>query len=343
VSALSLGVVLIMGAMSVSGSQTGEGQLDNHETAIPQFHELEGAYLGQDPPGMKRELFAPGILSDGLSNGLISFAANGTEVYFSSGFEKPFYMSIFFSSHMENGRWTEPIEFPVERLTVFRPVLGPDGKRVVFISSKLAEESGDEPNLTRIYFMDKIKEGWTSPVPVDFGDAFPYSCSQASIASSGNLYFQAGYHIDGDEDIYFSRYEDGEYLPPVRLSGAINGPEHDLHPFISPDESYLIFDSQRSAGFGDNDLYVSFRDDSGDWSTAQNLGKAVNTSNDERRASVSSDGKYLFFESKVSDAASRLPEPPMTLREFQDFLATSENGSADFYWVDSAVIEKLRP
>jgi len=292
---------------------------------------------------MKRELFAPGLLSDGLFNGLIYFTAGGTEVYFSSGFEKPFYMSIFFYSYMENGKWTEPIEFPVERLTAFRPVLGPAGKRVVFISSRLEEKSGDEPNLTRIYFMDKVDDGWTSPRPIDFGDAFPYSCGQASIASSGNLYFQAGYHIDGDEDIYFSRYEGGKYLPPVRLSDAVNGPEHDVHPFVSPDESYLIFDSQRPAGFGDNDLYVSFRDDAGGWSEAQNLGQAVNTSNDERRASVSSDGTYLFFESKVSDAASRLPEPPLALQEFRDFLASAENGGKDFYWVDAAVIEELRP
>jgi hypothetical protein len=340
---LFLAVAMSTGIFAVSCNQDQENQSATQGEVSMRFHDLKGPYLGQEPPGMTRELFAPGILSDGLFNGMIYFASGGTEVYFSSGFEKPFYMSIFFSSHMEDERWTEPIEFPVKRLTAFRPVLGPDGKRVLFISSKLEEKSEGEPNPIRIYSMDKVHDEWTAPTSIDFGDAFPYSCSQASIASSGNLYFQAGYHIDGDEDIYFSMYEDGKYLPPVRLSDTVNGPEHDLHPFVSPDESYLIFDSQRPGGLGNNDLYVSFPDDEGDWTEAQNLGQCVNTQSDERRASVSYDGKYLFFESKTLDAASRLPEPPMTLKGLRDFWASAENGSKDFYWVDAAVIEGLRP
>jgi len=242
------------------------------------FASLEGPYLGQDPPGATRELFAPGILSDGLFNGLIFFSESGDEVLFSSGFEKPFYMSILFHAQMVDGGWSEPSEI------------------------------------------------------------------QVSVAASGNLYFQAGYHIDEDEDIWFAEYEDGRYRAPVQLGDTVNSTEgHEVHPVIASDESYLLFDASREAGYGLHDLYVSFPDGQGGWTPARNLGPAVNTAGDERRASVSNDGKYLFFESKVPDAASRLPEPPMTLGQMRDFLAGPGNGGSDFYRVDALVIEKLRP
>ncbi len=331
---------------SCMGMSCGPDDL-SHELArndqITSFQDLAGPYLGQEPPGTQRKLFAPGILSDGLFNGMVFFASGGTEVFFSSGFIRPFYVDIFFHARMEAGGWTEPVEFPLGREVAFRPVLSPDGNRVLFISSKIAERSEGEPNPILIYYMDKVDDGWTAPTPIDFGDAFPHSCGQTSIAASGNLYFQAGYHIDGDEDIYFSQYEDGNYLPPVRLSDTVNGPEHDVHPCIAPDESYLIFDSQRTDGLGNNDLYVCFPDGSNGWTEARNLGPRVNTEGDERRATVSSDGKYLFFESAVPDPATRLPESPMTLGSLRSFWASAENGGKDSYWVDATVIAELKP
>ena len=307
------------------------------------FQSLSGPYLGQHPPGMKPELFAPGLLSDGLFNGLVYFAAGGTEVFFNSGFEKPFYFSVLFHSQMRDGSWTEPEEFPVDRFIFHRPVLGPEGNRVYFLSHEVEEQVGDEERLTRIYYVERTGDGWSPPRVIDFGEEFPHDCSQTSVAANGNLYFQAGYSIDGDADIYFSRYEDGEYSKPEELSEAVNGPQHDVHPFVAPDESYLIFDGQRPEGLGQHDLYISFRDSRGAWTQAVNMGPSVNSERDERRASVSSDGKYLFFESKTADAKSRLPEQPFTLSELQEFVGSAENGGSDVYWVDARVIEELRP
>ncbi|MCP4750778.1 MAG: hypothetical protein GY866_07790, partial [Proteobacteria bacterium] len=180
-SILLLGTVLFLGTMAVSCSEVDENDLDTQNESIPRFHELKGPYLGQEPPGMKRELFAPGILSDGLFNGLIYFTAGGTEVYFSSGFERPIYVSMFFYSHMKEGRWVEPVEFPVERSVVSRPVLSPDGTKVFFISSKMEEKPEGESNPVRIYYMEKVHDDWTAPRKIDFGDAFPYSCGQTSV------------------------------------------------------------------------------------------------------------------------------------------------------------------
>ena len=46
------------------------------------FPVLKGPYLGQTPPGMKAEIFAPGIISTGFNEHGISFTNDGKELYF---------------------------------------------------------------------------------------------------------------------------------------------------------------------------------------------------------------------------------------------------------------------
>ena len=49
------------------------------------------------------------------------------------------------------------------------------------------------------------------------------------------------------------------------------------HPFIAPDESYLIWDSEREGGFGESDLYISFRQDDGSWGLCHQYGRSRET------------------------------------------------------------------
>jgi len=46
------------------------------------FPVLKGPYLGQKPPGMTPELFAPGFVSAGLSEAVCNFSPDGREVCF---------------------------------------------------------------------------------------------------------------------------------------------------------------------------------------------------------------------------------------------------------------------
>ena len=69
----------------------------------------------------------------------------------------------------------------------------------------------------------------------------------------------------------------------------------------------------RPDGHGGEDLYVSFKNENGDWANAINMSPVINTKEHEEYPIVSADGKYLFF---------------------------VRNG--DVYWVDARVIEKLK-
>ncbi|MBN2184658.1 MAG: PD40 domain-containing protein [Candidatus Krumholzibacteriota bacterium] len=100
-------------------------------------------------------------------------------------------------------------------------------------------------------------------------------------------------------------------------TGGINSKESDAHPFIAPDESYMIFNSLRPGGAGKGDLYISYREKDGSWGDAINL-EALNTSEADWGATVSPDGKYIFFTRNIT-------------------------GNGDIYWVSSKIIEDLRP
>jgi hypothetical protein len=117
------------------------------------------------------------------------------------------------------------------------------------------------------------------------------------VAANGNLYFNGGRNAS-NSDIYVSRLVDGRYTTPENLGPGVNSDAGDFHPFIAPDETFLLFDSQREQGsFGGNDLYISRRAEDGSWSDAENLGPAVNTASGDLRPFVTGDGKYLFFAS----------------------------------------------
>ena len=48
------------------------------------FPTLKGPYLGQKPPGLKAEPFAPAVLSvPGKNHHTLSFSTDGTDLYFS--------------------------------------------------------------------------------------------------------------------------------------------------------------------------------------------------------------------------------------------------------------------
>lgn len=70
------------------------------------------------------------------------------------------------------------------------------------------------------------------------------------------------------------------------------------NPFMSPKGDKLYFSSNLPDAIGGYDIYVSNINIDGELSTPKNLGRAINTSEDEKYPSMSKDGKYLYFSSK---------------------------------------------
>jgi len=102
----------------------------------------------------------------------------------------------------------------------------------------------------------------------------------------------------GGRDLYVSRREsDGGWSKPKDLGAGVNGPAEELSPFVAPDGVSLYFSSTRPGGEGGYDIYLTKRLDETwlNWSKPVNIGKEINTPQDEVNLTVDAEGRYAFL------------------------------------------------
>jgi hypothetical protein len=112
--------------------------------------------------------------------------------------------------------------------------------------------------------------------------------------------FFAAMNVDADKlnsDIYHSVNNGDIWSKPIPISKNINTIGYESYPAISSDGSFLIFVSDRKDGNGGTDLYISIRNDDGNWSEPQNLGDKINSSGDETSPFIANDFS-LYYSSK---------------------------------------------
>jgi len=311
-----------------------------------EFPVLAGPYLGQAPPGTSPEIFAPGIVSTGLTTRDMAMTPDGREIYFSVSLANYRFATILVTRELD-GRWTAPevmksMEDPAHMN--IEPCVSPDGTKFYFASNRpdraVNETAGDED----IWVMDRTKDGWSEPynlgAPVNSGqpEFFP------SITAAGTLYFTRLESDNRTNAIYRSRLKDGRYQEPERLPAQVNSGRSQYNAFVAPDESFLIVPvSGRQDSYGGADYYIVFRDPDDTWSEPVNMGDKINTDGAlEYSAYVSPDRKFLFFMSSRVLPEHRWPET-LTSAFLHDLHGRPGNGNASIYWMSSKIIDELKP
>jgi outer membrane protein OmpA-like peptidoglycan-associated protein len=95
-----------------------------------------------------------------------------------------------------------------------------------------------------------------------------------------------------------TRKQNGWSLPtPMVIDGYYNINTLSTF-FMSGDGNCLLFSVEREEGFGERDIYISFRQGEYNWSKPLNLGKSVNTSKDDDSPFLASDNTTLYFASE---------------------------------------------
>jgi outer membrane protein OmpA-like peptidoglycan-associated protein len=126
--------------------------------------------------------------------------------------------------------------------------------------------------------------------------------SQPSLSADGKtLYFIRKVNKPGEQpnsDIFISQLdENGQWMTPKRLPSNINTTKQEESVLIHPDGKTLYFSSRGHLGMGGLDIYVTYKDDKGQWSDPKNLGYPINTFADENSLMVSADGNIAYFAS----------------------------------------------
>lgn len=302
---------------------------------------LKGEYLGQKKPFLKAELFAPGVVSTGTYEQSSIFSPDGNEFYYTL-VGPSFGVTLFF--HLEDNQWKGPQVAPFSgKYSDYYPSFSPREQKLYFISKRPLTGCGEPKKDYDIWFVKRIGNRWSKPqnmgAPVN-SDRYEL---HPSLARNGNIYFSSDRKGGkGRLDIYRSILEDGHYSTPENLGDSINTEFADSTPYIAPDESVLIFSSfQRPDGYGEYDLYISFRKEDGSWTTAKNMGNKINTKSYEGSPALSPDGKFFFFTSKRKVYKS-YSEARLSYGEIITMLDKPGNGNGDIYWVDARIIKEAK-
>jgi hypothetical protein len=318
------------------------------DDAAPQRQErrdLSGPYLGQEPPGTEPQLFAPGIVSTGLSERDVAMTPDGKEIYFTGMIGASSTFSAILVTREVDGLWQPPEVAPFSgQYRDLEPAISPDGQRFFFISDRPRPDSEPNPENHDIWWMPREGDAWGAPrnlgLPINSAapEYFP------SLTRQGDLYFTRRTEGEG-EAIFRARWVDGAYQEPEILDDRVNAAPTQFNAFIDPDERFLIVCYWgHEGGFGGADYYIVFRSDDDTWSEPVNLGDKINTAvGREWSPYVSPDGRYFFFMSSRASYENRVPAHPLSYEDLQMLHRAPLNGNSDIWWVDAEFLEALRP
>ena len=329
-STLLAGVLLLLGGCAGDGTDQAD------------FPRLTGDYLGQPLPGDHAEVFAPGIVDNGVPTRDIAFTPDGDEIYFCQEVGQYSWTAILVSRRTD-GVWSAPEVAPFSgnpAWTDLEPAIAPDGQRFYFLSTRPVEPDG-QPGQQDIWAMDRTDDGWSEPYNLGPPVNSPVAEFFPSPTRDGSLYFTRRPLGTPVHQIWRARPQGDGFAEPEMLPDEVNGGGNRFNALVAPDESWIIVPTfGMDDCLGGVDYYIGFHRSDDSWTGLVNMGPEVNdAAMQEWSPALSYDGRFLFV---MSDRRSVEPSGPLTLAELMRAHREPGQGGVCLWWLSARVIDRLR-
>lgn len=276
--------------------------------------------------------FHPEVVSTQIDKFNTSFSPDGNTIYYTATYQKLGITGIAFQK-FENKNFSQPrfVPFISADIPMTDVQISPDGNLMLFSTFKDYEGKPEGFNFN--IWTSEFKNGeWQQPTP--FGSPIASSGNEfyPVMTNNRNIYYASD--KGGNSDIYFSRFQDGQYLESIKLPDNINSEKREADAYVARDESFIIFVRvDEPDGYGNSDLYISFRKDEMKWSDPINMGEDINSNQIDGSPYVTPDGNYLIFTS--GRTSEGLKERAIeSYEDFRTIISSSDNGSLNFYIVN---------
>lgn len=242
------------------------------------------------------KLFMPGVVTKrNLRHFGSSFSKDGKHVVYTISDRKT--PSKVVTQTFEKGKFTKPKLIVKDTFHSFADAsFSQDGNTITLTSTLPQNGAKDDNSKNGIWQFYNNANGWGNPKFIDLKMDYEGGFGYPTLTKDKTLYFA---YIDTTRnmDIFYSKFKNGIYQKPIKLSKNINTNNFEGDPYIDPKERFLIFAGfNREENFGKSDLYISFKTKKG-WSKAINLGKEINSHSYDGSPYVTGDDKYLIFTS----------------------------------------------
>ena len=196
-----------------------------------------------------------------------------------------------------DGQWSEPetmdaLSNPAKSIQPL--ALSPDGMSLVLLADG------------QLLVTSRTSGSWSAP------ECFPLDVSNVAdlcFAPDGQALVVAARLKVQDElkasyNLFVCQRQGGKWGDPVPLGPAVNTPGTELAPFLHPDGKTLYFASNRHSNIGGSDIFKTTRltpDSWTHWSSPLNIGKELNTCNDDYCRHIAYDGTSMLRTSQDFD------------------------------------------
>lgn len=202
---------------------------------------------------------------------------------------------IYYSKRNNKGQWSKATlisDLNYEYGNEAPVSISPDGTIMILF------KSGD------LYASEKTAKGWANPEILSSNINISEWQADAMITSDGQaMLFAANQQVENEleasTNIFVSILdENGNWGKPISLGPTINTCGTDRSPFLHPDMKTLYFCSDNHSTLGGLDVFKTTRLSETswtEWSEPINMGKQINTIDNDCWYRISTDGKTAYF------------------------------------------------
>ncbi|MGK7391360.1 MAG: OmpA family protein [Candidatus Cyclobacteriaceae bacterium M2_1C_046] len=181
-----------------------------------------------------------------------------------------------------------------------KPLISPDGKILYFARQNFPDNYKGEKDPQDIYFSMLINHEWSKAENIGepLNDRYPNGVSSVTPDGQSILVINSynGIHVGSGASISHKTNEGWSFPEKIQIKEFYNLSEY-VDYFISSNEQGLLLAIQTEDSYGDQDLFISFKENEFEWSKPINLGPAINTEKAEFSPFLAADNKTLFFAS----------------------------------------------
>ena len=201
------------------------------------------------------------------------------------------------------------------------PFISADESLLFFTRQFIKRFKGlDIDTISKIMYCENQNGRWTHPKEIILPADFIYSdINVTGISPDGQLIFftaktQRGY------DLFYGTVINEKVDRIIPFPDIINSVSNEKSCSVTPDGQTLYFSSNRPGGYGGYDIYISHKNENGEWTEPENAGNAINSKYNDLSPFIHPDCRSLFF---ASDGHN-------TIGGYDIFISVFDPGSNSF-------------